>query len=138
MSGVADQVELGLRPRPMEFPRSLRRRRHVVSTLHDDTGDAVQRAGVAQQLLILEETVVDKVVVLNPREGQRKVRVAVRTVDRWIGQQGDGPALPATPCHRGLELRLLVYASEPTVVGPDEVMAFRRRNGGYKALPLVR
>ena len=82
-AGLADRVarirhhdELRLGPGLVQVPGGLRRRGDVVAALDDHAGNVLQAMGVADELPLLEQALVDEIVVLDPGEGDGVVLVA--------------------------------------------------------------
>ena len=78
------------------------RGRDVVAALDDHAGNVLQAEGVADQLPLLEAALVDEIVVLDPREGERVMRVAELVAVALIGEERDRLAFPQAPGPRGL------------------------------------
>ena len=68
MPAIGRHDQLGLRPGAMQRPRALHGTDHVVTALHNHTGDVADARGVRQQLVVrFEESLVDEVVRLKSR-----------------------------------------------------------------------
>src|SRR6266567_8310942 len=105
VAGVFDDDELGAGPGAGELPRGAGAAAEVVAAVDQDAGDAGQLAGLADQLAVLQETVVREVVRADAHERQLRVvgPVAVRAGapvaflrdDRVLPGQTASPPRPA-------------------------------------------
>ena len=75
MSGVVDDMQFGLNPGLMELPGIFQRADHIIASVNDDTTDALQASGIAENLIVLEKAVVDKVMVFDTCQTQRRKRI---------------------------------------------------------------
>ena len=95
MPGGRADHQLRLRPGLVQVPRIGDRADHVVAPVHDHAGDVGDAVGIAQQLVVgIEEPLVDEVMVLDARESQRELRIAMtaRVIIRYA--QVTGAAFP--------------------------------------------
>src|SRR5258708_39150021 len=98
---AADELELGVRPGPGQFPRGDGRAAEVKTAVHENAGDVGQPAGVAQQLALLQPGAVTEVEGHDPGEGHPEARVLVpraRLVALFHGHDAVLPVAPVTPC----------------------------------------
>ena len=130
--------QLRARPDLVQVPRVLHRADHVVAAVDDDARDVRQAMRVAQQLVLdFEEATVDEIVVLDAREGVRKLRFRETRRKLGIGKQRDGLALPEAPGACGLRSSRRIRAGETLAVGRDQIAALGLRDRREKTLPLV-
>ena len=94
MPGIWNNVELGIRPSIYQLPGALQRTDHVITTVHDDPGDALQPVYVLQDLFRLEKRIVDKVVRLNACQRQGRSRRTEKFHHVRIRQKGGCAAFP--------------------------------------------
>src|SRR5438876_1631705 len=74
--GIGRNVQLGLGPGAMKFPRTHHRTNDVVATLHDYPRDVTNLADILDQIIVrVEEGVVHEVMAFDAREGQGELRV---------------------------------------------------------------
>ena len=86
MAAVGSDDEVGFGPRPVQRPRAFHGADDIVTALHDNTGDAADARGIAQQLVVgLEKTLVEEVMRLYAREGQRELILLVVAREGGIG-----------------------------------------------------
>ena len=126
------------RPGLVQRPGIARRARHVVAAMHDDAGNVLQPAGVADQLPVLEPAAMHEIVVLDAGEGDREILLAELAAGLGVGQQRDRLAFPQAPGARRLDLRLAVAAGQPLAVGGHHVAALGLGDRRQEALPFVR
>ena len=137
MAGIGDEVEAGAGPCGVEREGSARRADHIVATLDDGAGDVGDARAIGPQLAGCQPGIMGEVVVLDAGEGQREVRIGkAGAIDRG-GQQCGGAALPERPGLRGGEACRRVGTGEAAVVGGDQVVAFRGRDGAEEIGPVV-
>src|SRR5690606_34785680 len=111
----------------------------VVPPLHDDARNAANRVDAAQQLILVrEEPAIYEVMRFDPRERERKARVAELLGTRRIRQQRARCALPYRPRACRLEAHALVVAEQAAVISREQVVPLVRRNRREVLLPEVR
>src|SRR5262249_32070211 len=133
--GIGHDDETRRRPGLVEIPRRPGGATDVVAALNDHAGDVAQAMRVVDQLALGEKSLVREVVVLDARERQRELVVAVLGDDLEIRQQDDRLALPRAPRSGGAQLLLTIVMRESRVIGLDEIVTLPRRDRRQKALP---
>src|SRR5437879_2275482 len=74
MTSIGDDVELGLRPSPMEIPGTHHRANNIVPPLDDYARNVANLFNILDYVIVsFEETGVDEVVALHPRDCQGDV-----------------------------------------------------------------
>ena len=128
-----------LRPRLVQFPRASHRAYHVVSTLHDDTGDLPDAVHISQYLTInFKKAAVYEVMAFDARKCDGKIVLAcVSDVVRVLYQIA-GAAFPHRPCARRGFTGVVVVACQSPVVGADQIPALHFGNGRNIVFPGVR
>src|ERR1700689_3086091 len=86
MAAIGGDDELGFGPFTVQRPGAFHGADHIVTALHDDTGDVANPRGVAEQLVVrFQKALVGKVVGLNTREGESELILLVAAGKCRIG-----------------------------------------------------
>src|SRR6185437_5477648 len=94
----------------------------VVTALHDHPGDLAYACSVAQQLVVgFEKPVVDEVMGLYTRKGERKLILFVVAGEGRVGQQLGGGAFPSAPDLRSGESHSRIITREAAVVCGEQI-----------------
>jgi hypothetical protein len=139
MAAIGGDDELGFGPFTVQRPGAFHGADHIVTALHDDTGDVANPRGVAEQLVVrFQKALVGKVVGLNTREGESELILLVAAGKCRIGQQLRGGAFPTAPDSRRDEPHGGILAGEAPIVGRQQIAALALGNMGEVRLPCIR
>ena len=139
MAGVLNDLKGGLRQCLVKVPRVLQRADHVVSSVHDVTGDIEDPVCVAEQLVgCVEEPAVNKVVAFDSGERLGEVGLGGLRDVVGVGNEVARRAFPDTPRLRASDSLRLVITGESSVVGGHQIVSLVLGNGRQEVFPLVR
>ena len=88
MSGVGRDMQLGLWPDAVQFPRAHHRTHHVVPTLNDHPRKVANGADIFDQVIVgLKETIVHEVMAFDARQRQSPFRLSEFIDQLLIGKE---------------------------------------------------
>lgn len=85
VTGVLQYLQGACRPALRQLPRRLKRTADIVTTVNEDPGDAVQKVGIAQELIVVQERRVTPVMRDQSCEQQPERRIVESRVRAMIG-----------------------------------------------------
>src|SRR5215813_856257 len=139
MTRVGCDVEICLRPGPMQIPSARNGADDVVAPLHNYPGNMPNPVHVLEQVVFtFEETVVHEVMAFDSCKRECECRISESFNRLGIKEKFRGRAFPNTPGARRLDPYLLISSGKSAIVCRHHVGPLVRRNNLYVFLPHIR
>src|SRR5258708_22339276 len=139
MSGVRNDLQIGLRPCPVQFPGARDRTDNIIHAVQDDRRDMTNPTNILdQEILSFKERIVHKIMAFDARKCRCKLGIAEFLDQVRILEEFRGASLPDAPGACSLQSDLRVFAGQSPVISSHHVTPFRPWNYIYKLLPDIR